>query len=105
MKCALKSGIGKQCASWMMRVILVFILHASLTMLLSSFILSPAHAQHITTLQPRNPVPDTQCQCGGGAITPSPTNSGTNFLLCFEENTDPVYSAGSYLGVYVASLG
>ncbi len=93
MKCKLKNGISNRYTSWMMRVILIFILHNS------NFILSPAHAQ-----QSRNPVPDTQCQCGRGAVTPTPTNSGTNFLLCFEENTTPVYSVGDYLGVYVASL-
>ncbi len=62
-----------------------------------------------TAQQSRNPIPDTECQCGGGALTPTPTNAGTNFLLCFEENTDPyyqsVYSADGYLGIYCASMG
>jgi hypothetical protein len=84
-------------ASWFLRVLLLFILHTSY------FILSA------TAQQSRNPVPDTECECGGGALTPTPTNAGTNFLLCFEENTDPyyqsIYSADGYLGIYCASMG
>jgi IgGFc binding protein len=62
-----------------------------------------AHAQ-----QARNPIPDTECQCGGPAITTTPTNAGTDFLLCFEENIDGLYSSqyssGSDLEIYIASL-
>ncbi len=67
------------------------------------------HAQHITTLQTRTPINDTECQCGGGATVPAPTNAGTDFMLCFEENIDQYYdslaSTGSDLQIYIASLG
>ncbi len=56
-----------------------------------------------------NPIPDSLCQCGGGAHTLTPTNAGTDFLLCFEENIDAsfssAYSSGSDLQIYIASLG
>ncbi len=60
----------------------------------------PTHAQ-----QTNNPVLDTQCQCGGGATVTAPTNAGTEFMLCFEENIDGSYdNTPAYLEVYVASL-
>ncbi|HEY3875367.1 MAG TPA: hypothetical protein VGM92_07805 [Candidatus Kapabacteria bacterium] len=46
--------------------------------------------------------------CGGPSITTPPSNAGTVFLLCFEENIGiaPVGShADGYLGVYLASTG
>ena len=55
--------------------------------------------------QENHPVPDTACQCGGGAMTNTPTNAGTDFLLCFEENIDASYDyTPAYCEIYVASL-
>jgi IgGFc binding protein len=79
---------------------------------LAGFAAAPSgtHAQHITTLQTRTPINDTQCQCGGGGATvPPATNAGTEFMLCFEENIDGLYesnySSGSDLQIYIASVG
>ena len=82
-----------------------FLILTSYFLLLNYYLLLPK----ATAQQSRNPIPDTECQCGGGALTPTPTNAGTNFLLCFEENTNPYYnpsdSADGYLGIYCASMG
>ncbi len=89
---------------WYERASLLFLLFASCILFNDCVILSTAHAQ-----QTNDPAPDSLCECGGAAITTTPTNAGTNFLLCFEENTDPyyhsIYSADGYLGVYLASTG
>jgi hypothetical protein len=75
-----------------------------LLLLTSYFLPFQIHAQ-----QTNHPTPDSLCQCGGPALTTVPTNAGTNFLLCFEENIDQyyrsIYSSGGYLGIYCASLG
>ncbi len=78
---------------------------AMLAMLVAWFVTAPstAHAQQL-----RNPVPDTQCECGGGATVPAPTNAGTDFMLCFEENVDANYfdnNLPAYDEIYIASLG
>jgi hypothetical protein len=87
--------VGKERALRKMLVAFFFILHTSY------FILS-AHAQ-----QQNNGT--TAPDCGGPSLTSTPTNAGTNFLLCFEENTDPyfhsIYSSSGYLGMYIASTG
>ena len=84
-------------ASWFLRVTFLFMLH-------TSYLIPSASSQ-----QASHPVLDTACQCGGGAMTATPTNAGTNFLLCFEENIDEHYqsnySADGYLGIYCVSLG
>ncbi|HEY3875369.1 MAG TPA: T9SS type A sorting domain-containing protein [Candidatus Kapabacteria bacterium] len=49
--------------------------------------------------------PITQPDCGGPSITPTPTNAGTDFMLCFEENIDTgFFQEGAYLEIYIASL-
>ncbi|HWF45248.1 MAG TPA: T9SS type A sorting domain-containing protein [Candidatus Kapabacteria bacterium] len=55
-------------------------------------------------------MPDVHAQgagCGGSGQLSNVTNSGTEFLLCFEQNYQPVLQASdsAYLNVYVATLG
>ncbi len=52
--------------------------------------------------------PTLNPDCGGPSITSTPTNAGTDFLLCFEENVDtttPLDDADGYLEIYIATLG
>ena len=77
--------------------------------LFSFFLLLTIPVPKLLAQQTRQPVYDTECQCTiSPAITTTPTNAGTEFLLCFEENTNPnpVNShREGYLGIYLASIG
>jgi hypothetical protein len=109
---SIQNGSFKSRSIRSMLVPLVCTPFASLAMIVALFawpvIVPPtASAQHITTLQTPNPTPDTQCECGGGATVPAPTNAGTDFMLCFEENIDAIYNDDNlpaYDEIYVASI-
>ena len=50
-----------------------------------------------------------RAECGGNSSQNAPTNSGTEFLICFEQNIDnsrtiDVPNGGGYLEVYVATM-
>lgn len=50
-----------------------------------------------------------RAECGGNSSQNAPTNSGTEFLICFEQNIDnsptiDVPNGGGYLEIYVATL-
>ena len=76
-------------------------LFAVVALFVITFYTVPTHAQ-----QSRQNIVDTPCFCHiSPAITRVPTNSGTDFMLCFEENIDKNDSSNApYLEVYVAAL-
>jgi hypothetical protein len=70
-------------------------------MMIAVFAALPSFAQ-----QANAPTPNPDC--GGPSLTGAPTNAGTQFMLCFEQNSapDPIVTGDhSYLDIYMASLG